>query len=155
MLYVLFSFALFYSYVVSSLYPMLISYQPASRIAKIIFQLEENQPYSKKVLYTQGIPFSHRSYAFYTNRLTRPYILKKEQFIEELNQEKKKLILVEGIFLEAFKEEIKSKFSDKITINVIAKFPYYKVSRPSWEFFNKNKRDKMLKYVYLLDLQLN
>jgi hypothetical protein len=155
MLYVLFSFALFYSYVVSSLYPMLISYQPASRIAKIIFQIEENQPYSKKVLYTQGIPFSHRSYAFYTNRLTRPYILKKEQFIEELNQEKKKLIVVEGIFLEAFKEEIKSKFSDKITINVIAKFPYYKVSRPSWEFFNKNKRDKMFKYVYLLDLQLN
>ncbi len=154
MLYVLFSFGLFYSYVVSSLYPMLVSYQPASKIARIIFQLEENQTYSKKVLYTHGIPFSHRSYAFYTKRITRPYILKKEQFIEELNQEKKKLILVEGIFLESFKEEIKNQFSE-ITINVVAKFPYYKVSRPSWEFFNKNKRQKMLKYVYLLDLQLN
>jgi len=154
-IYTFLSFGLLYCYIVSSLYPLLIKYQPASKIAGIIEKYEEEQKFSDKVLYTYGIPFSYRSYAFYVKRLTRPYILKKNQFIEELIDKKRKLILIEGMFLESFNNEVKYILPKEGNIKILAKFPYYKVSKPSIHFFNKNKREKMLKYVYLLELKID
>ncbi|GIX42516.1 MAG: dolichyl-phosphate-mannose--protein mannosyltransferase [Leptospiraceae bacterium] len=156
LIYTFFAFLLFYCYIISSLYPMLIKYQPASKIAQIIFKLElEKNRNNNKILYTYGIPFSHRSYAFYTKRITRPYSLKKAQFINELKVEKHKFIVVQEIFFKSFENELFQYFGKDLKINILGKFPYYKVSKPSLYFFNNNKREKMLKYVYLVEVLLN
>lgn len=139
-LYSLSSTALFYLYVVTSLYPMLIQYQPAGRIAGRIPPKKEKE----EVLYTMGIPMSHRSYAFYTQRYIRPLEVKKEKFLETLSRKKEDYVVVHEQALPVFLQEF-----GNLQVEILGKYPSYKVSRPGWEFFDKEKRNSLVHYVYL------
>lgn len=154
LLFTFISFLLFYVYIVSSLYPLLIKYQPASAIANIMNQYKQQQKQNHdNILYTYGVPFSHRSYAFYSKKITRSYLLKKKQFFEQLEKDKLTFIIVHENFLDVFKMEIEKDYKKNLNIEIVTRFPYYKVSKPSIYFFNKNKREKYLKYVYLIKIE--
>ncbi|MDW7976643.1 MAG: glycosyltransferase family 39 protein [Leptospiraceae bacterium] len=132
---------LVYVYGITSIYPFLVEYQPASKMAKLIPPKKD----SKEILFTYGIPYSHRSYAFYTQRLTRALEIKKELFYQHLQNYQEAYIVVHYQLYEVFKNDFKD-----VELHELGKFPFYKVSRPTWDFFEPKKRESKLQYVYLI-----
>ncbi|MBW7857168.1 MAG: glycosyltransferase family 39 protein [Leptonema sp. (in: Bacteria)] len=122
------------------LYGKLIQYQPSSKIAKTVSQLEPN----KEVLYKFMISNSQRSYAFYSKRYTRD-IFRMDQFDADLKADGERLLILSAEGKEHFDNFTKGKYH----LEVLEEHDSYKVSMPSQAFFNKKKRPNVLRKVYL------
>lgn len=127
------------------IYPLLIIYQPASRIAKTVMELEPG----KEVLYKFMISNSQRSYAFYSKRLTRD-IFRKEPFEADLKADGSRLLILSKEGLENFAAFTRGRYH----LEILEEHDAYKVSMPSQAFFNKKKRPRVLKKVYLARVSL-
>lgn len=145
---------IFYSYIISVLYPYLISYQPASKISNIILKEDQNQLLKQKYLFTYGISLSNKSYSFYSKSLTKDYFFNKKEFFENLQKNSKVYIVIHQYFLEEFKKEIKKLFDDKIEIIEIQSFPSLKVSKPKIEYFDPIKKEKFITKIYLVKISI-
>ncbi len=147
----LISVLLFYFYIITVVYPFLIHYQPAFQIRELLKQEEEFK--ELPLLYTHGIPLSHRSYSFYLEKIIRPFVLKKDGFYEFLTKNKFQYLIIDKNLYSAFKEEIQQKFKD-VRIQILGQYPVYKVSKPKLKFFHPKARERYLHYVLVLKLEI-
>lgn len=127
------------------IYGLLIFYQPSSRIAETVRRLEPGE----EVLYKFMISNSQRSYAFYSQRLTRD-IFRKDQFEADLRADGSRLVILSGEGLLNFPGFTGGRYD----LEILEEHDAYKVSMPSQAFFNKKKRPGVLKKVYLIRVTL-
>ncbi|MBI3396478.1 MAG: glycosyltransferase family 39 protein, partial [Spirochaetia bacterium] len=134
--------ALLYSVVNTALYPEIIKYQPAKAMAADIQRLEPG----KEFVYVFGLSSSKRSYGLYGRRFTKS-IYGPETFIKQVKAEKQRLVIVPEGYLEFFKGAI---LTDEVRMEIVTRYPSYKVATPSPKFLQKKKRAAMTKDVYLI-----
>ncbi len=145
----LFSFILAYSYIASVLYPYLISFQPSSKISRILLETDPSTFLKQEYLYTYGISFSNKSYPFYSKKLTKEYLFNKENFQKDLEKNEILWIVIHEFFLESLQKEFNEKH---IKIEIFERFPSLKISKPKIEYFHPQKREKHIQYVYLVKI---
>lgn len=127
------------------IYPLLVSYQPASDFGAIVQEMEPN----KEIIYTYRIPSSKRSYSYYSQRLMRS-IYDKNKFLDIVNSEGKRLVIVPEAYYPSFQEFLgKSEYEYKILLSK----PSYKVATPKVEFFLKNKREFITPKILLVNVK--
>lgn len=137
--------ACLFSLVSVFVYPELMMYQPASKLAKKVLEIEPH----KKELLTFGVSKSKRSYEFYSNRLLVS-ILQKNKIIEILEKDSIRLAIIPGEYL-YFMENY---FGNDIKIEVIEEYPVYKIATPKPSFFLKKMRNKISDRVLLIRIKL-
>lgn len=134
---------LFFCILSLNIYPELISYQPSSKIGELIKKLEPE----KKEIFTYKIPFSKRSYGYYSSRLTRP-IFDREKFIRLLKKDSERLVILSSEDLDKFKIFLINEYK----IIKIVEYPSYKVSTPKNTFFLKTRRKQLTKNILLIKI---
>ena len=125
------------------IYPEMVKYQPSSKLGATIKKME---PKMESIL-SFGIPRSKRSYEFYSDRLM-VFELNKQNLEKLIQKDKERLALVTDEFLFI----LPAILGEKINFKVIESYPVYKIATPKKEFFNKFKRNKINKRVYLIQL---
>lgn len=137
----IFATVLIYFNIECSLYPFLLSYQPASQVGNRIIALEP----SKKEIFTYKLPSSKRSYSFYSKRLMKP-LFDKMKFYKIINIEDSRLVLVPADYL----EDMKNFLGDQMTFEVLESHPSYKVATPKINFFFQKERSLITKDILLV-----
>jgi 4-amino-4-deoxy-L-arabinose transferase-like glycosyltransferase len=125
------------------IYPEMVKYQPSSKLGATIKKME---PKMESIL-SFGIPRSKRSYEFYSDRLM-VFELNKQNLEKLIQKDKERLALVTDEFLFI----LPAILGEKIKYKIIESYPVYKIATPKKEFFNKFKRNKITKRVYLIQL---
>ncbi|MCG6192620.1 glycosyltransferase family 39 protein [Leptospira sp. FAT2] len=140
-----FPVSLFFSIVSLYLYPMLTSYQPSKEIGIFI---RENEP-GKEKLFLFGVPASKRSYAYYSQRISRtlfdPAIL-----VEAIQKDGQRYLIVQDKWLSKMDEF----FGKDVQFETVREFPSYKVATPEGKFFLKAQREKVVGKVILMKATL-
>lgn len=124
-------------------YPELLKYQPSKEIGKLIQQLEPNKEY----FYSFGIPFSKRSYEFYSNRYMRNFY-DKSQLDGELKQGEFRLVVTPMEYFNFLIDKVKEGYSYEIIQEKYA----YKIATPTQKFLKKKTREKACSKIYLVKL---
>ncbi|MBM9577144.1 glycosyltransferase family 39 protein [Leptospira sp. 201903070] len=137
----IFPVSLFFSVVSLYLYPMLTSYQPSKEIGTFI---RENEP-GKEKLFLFGVPASKRSYAYYSQRISRtlfdPAIL-----VEAIQKDGQRYLIVQDKWLSKMDEF----FGKDVQFETVKEYPSYKVATPEGKFFLKSQREKITGKVILM-----
>ncbi|WCL48163.1 ArnT family glycosyltransferase [Leptospira sp. GIMC2001] len=126
------------------IYPLLVSYQPASEIGAKVREIEP----AKEILYTYRISSSKRSYGFYSKRLFRN-VYDKTKFLTVLNEEFTRLVVLPEDSLKNFEEFM----DNQIETEVVLSKDSYKVATPKLEFFLKNKRNFLTTKILLIKVK--
>ncbi|TGK24156.1 glycosyltransferase family 39 protein [Leptospira yasudae] len=141
----IFPVSLFFSIVSLYLYPMLTSYQPSKEIGTFI---RENEP-GKEKLFLFGVPASKRSYAYYSQRISRtlfdPAIL-----VEAIQKDGQRYLIVQDKWVPKMDEF----FGKDVQFETVREFPSYKVATPEGKFFLKAQREKVVGKVILMKATL-
>ncbi|PJZ43611.1 dolichyl-phosphate-mannose--protein mannosyltransferase [Leptospira kmetyi] len=141
----IFPVSLFFSIVSLYLYPMLTSYQPSKQIGAFIREHEAG----KEKLFLFGVPASKRSYAYYSQRISRtlfdPAIL-----TEAVQKDGQRYLIVQDKWLPKMDEF----FGNDLKFETVQEFPSYKVATPEGKFFLKAQRDQIVGKVILMKATL-
>lgn len=137
----IFPVSLFFSVVSLYLYPMLTSYQPSKEIGTFI---RENEP-GKEKLFLFGVPASKRSYAYYSQRISRtlfdPAIL-----VDAIQKDGQRYLIVQDKWL----SKMDDFFGKEVQFETVKEYPSYKVATPEGKFFLKLQREKITGKVILM-----
>ncbi|RHX85929.1 ArnT family glycosyltransferase [Leptospira stimsonii] len=137
----IFPVSLFFSVVSLYLYPMLTSYQPSKEIGTFI---RENEP-GKEKLFLFGVPASKRSYAYYSQRISRtlfdPAIL-----VDAIQKDGQRYLIVQDKWL----SKMDDFFGKEVQFETVKEYPSYKVATPEGKFFLKSQREKITGKVILM-----
>ncbi|RHX94708.1 dolichyl-phosphate-mannose--protein mannosyltransferase [Leptospira yasudae] len=141
----IFPVSLFFSIVSLYLYPMLTSYQPSKEIGTFIRENESG----KEKLFLFGVPASKRSYAYYSQRISRtlfdPAIL-----VEAIQKDGQRYLIVQDKWVPKMDEF----FGKDVQFETVREFPSYKVATPEGKFFLKAQREKVVGKVILMKATL-
>ncbi|PJZ58419.1 ArnT family glycosyltransferase [Leptospira barantonii] len=141
----IFPVSLFFSIVSLYLYPMLTSYQPSKQIGTFVREHEAG----KEKLFLFGVPASKRSYAYYSQRISRtlfdPAIL-----TDAVQKDGQRYLIVQDKWLPKMDEF----FGNDLKFETVQEFPSYKVATPEGKFFLKSQRDQIVGKVILMKATL-
>lgn len=126
------------------IYPLLLSYQPASVMGRIVRELEPKYD----TLYTYKISSSKRSYGFYSQRKFRN-IYDRSRFLEVLDRDRERLVVVPEDTL----SEFQSFLGGGVEMTIVDQRPSYKVATPRAEFFLKSQRKKLTREILLVSVK--
>ncbi|HNN02991.1 MAG TPA: glycosyltransferase family 39 protein [Leptospiraceae bacterium] len=137
--------ALIFALAGAEIYPALLKYQPSREIGK---KLQELEP-GKDGFYSFGLPFSKRSYEFYSDRIIKN-IADTDKFAEVLKKEGSRLVITPqeyAMFLEGY-------LGERFKMEMVGVYPAHKVATPTKEYLLKSKRESSAKKVLLIRVSL-
>ncbi|XDD49393.1 ArnT family glycosyltransferase [Leptospira sp. WS92.C1] len=137
----IFPVSLFFSIVSLYLYPMLTSYQPSKEIGTFI---RANEP-GKEKLFLFGVPASKRSYAYYSQRISRT-LFDPTVLTDAIRKDGQRYLIVQDKWMSKMNEF----FGNDIVFETVKEYPAYKVATPEGKFFLKSQRDHLVGKVVLM-----
>ncbi|MCB1178213.1 MAG: glycosyltransferase family 39 protein, partial [Leptospiraceae bacterium] len=126
-------------------FPELVKFQPSKEVSKVIKQFEPDKEY----IYTFGVPFSKRSYEFYSERYMRN-LFRREQLRNDLKSSEQFTLVLVALEFYPF---LSDRFGDEFKYEILKEYPSYKIATPKKKFLMKKTRDKELSKVFLIKIQ--
>ncbi|HMV80306.1 MAG TPA: hypothetical protein PKA14_20405, partial [Leptospiraceae bacterium] len=99
--------------------------------------------------YSFGLPFSKRSYEFYSDRIIKN-IADTDKFAEVLKKEGSRLVITPqeyAMFLEGY-------LGERFKMEMVGVYSAHKVATPTKEYLLKSKRESSAKKVLLIRVSL-